>query len=141
MDHTTIRTDNSPAGIAAIQKLWDDVMTGAVPLLAQASPGQFPIARYSQYESDANGAYDLTILLTDTEHIVQLEAEAAKGIYRRYEVTGQDVATCTTEAWQQVWDDERQGTLQRAYTQDFEVSIPAEHNPDGVAKCVLYIAQ
>lgn len=140
MDHITIRTNNSPAGTAQIAQLWEAVMSGKVPLLAQVAAGEFPIARYSNYESDATGAYDLTILLADAARVEQLEGDAARGAFRRYEASGKDVAACVTEAWQQVWHDEKAGILQRAYTQDFEVSTPAEYTADGMARCTLYIA-
>lgn len=141
MDEITIRTDNTPMGTRAIERLWNDVVTGVVPLLSHAEPGQFPIARYSAYASDANGAFDLTILLADSGRVGQLEAETESGEYRRYQETGVDVAACTVQAWQRVWDEERAGKLRRAYSEDFEVSTPAEYAPDGQAKCVLYISQ
>lgn len=140
MNHITIRTDNSPAGIARIEELWNAVMSGRIPLLTQAAAGEFPIARYSRYENGMDGAYDLTILLASVVRIKQLEDEAVRGIFRRYEASGRNVATCVAEVWQYVWRDEEAGILQRAYTQDFEVSTPAEYTPDGVARCTLYIA-
>lgn len=137
----TIRVNNSPIGLVKIGRLWHGVRTGSVPLLTHAAPGQFPIACYSHYESDSNGLYDFTILLADAARVQQLKNEVARGAFRQYAFSGKDVSACAIEAWRQVWHDEKTGALQRAYTQDFEVSTPAEHTPDGVARCTLYIAQ
>ena len=54
----TIRTNNSEEGIRKIAELWEDVLTGKLPLL---SDGIVPISQYSNYESDEKGDYAFTI--------------------------------------------------------------------------------
>ena len=55
----TIRTNNSEEGIRKIAELWEDVLTEKLPLL---SDGIIPISQYSNYESDENGNYDISIV-------------------------------------------------------------------------------
>ena len=138
----TIRTDNSDRGMAQIGALWDDVLQGTLPLLrdsgGQPVPDVIPVARYSGYDSGPTGGYDLTILAVTADFLRELEAEAAAGRYRTYEVRGTgDLKQCTQEAWVQAWGDQ---TTQRAFGAAYEVSTPAAYAPDGVDSCRLYIA-
>ncbi len=138
----TIRTDNSDRGMAQIGALWDDVLQGTLPLLrdsgGQPVPDVIPVARYSGYDSGPAGGYDLTILAVTADFLRELEAEAAAGRYRTYEVRGTgDLKQCTQEAWVQAWGDQ---TTQRAFSTAYEVSTPAAYAPDGVDSCRLYIA-
>ena len=137
----TVRADNSPQGLEVIGRLWADVQSGKLPLLFDSEgvfhPGLSPISRYSNYESGQAGAYDLTILTVTAAFFAQMEEKAAAGLYRKYEAAGSDLNACTQAAWEQVWGD---SSLRRAFTEDYESTVPAEYAKDGKCHCYLYIA-
>lgn len=137
----TVLADNSPRGLEAIGKLWEDIQTGKIPLLFDSEgvfqPGLSPVSRYSNYESDQSGAYDLTILTVTTDFFAGMEEKTARGLYRKYEAAGDDLGSCAQAAWGQVWGD---AALKRAFTEDFESTVPAEYAKDGRCHCYLYIA-
>jgi len=137
----TIPADNSPQGLAAVAQLWDDIQSGKLPLLFDSAgtfcPGLSPISRYTNYESDQTGTYDLTVMTVTADFFAMLEEQTARGVYRKYEAAGDALADCTQAAWGQVWGD---GSLQRAFTADYESTVPAEYAKDGKCHCYLWIA-
>ncbi len=137
----TVRGDNSPQGMAAIGQLWADVQSGKLPLLFDSEgvfqPGLSPVSRYSNYESDQTGAYDLTILTVTADFFAGMEEKAAAGLYRKYEAAGDDLTSCAQAAWGQVWGD---ASLKRAFGEDYESTVPAEYTKDGKCHCYLYIS-
>ena len=137
----TVRADNSPRGLAAIGRLWEDVQSGKLPLLFDSQgvfqPGLSPVSRYGNYENDQTGAYDLTILTVTADFFAQMEEKAAKGLYRKFEAAGEDLNACAQAAWEQVWGDP---SLKRAFAQDYESTVPAEYAKDGKCHCYLYIS-
>lgn len=137
----TVRADNSPRGMAAIGELWEDIQSGKLPLLFDSEgafqPGLSPVSRYSNYESDQTGAYDLTVLTVTAPFFAGMEEKVSLGLYRRYEAAGDDLNSCAQAAWGQVWGDP---SLRRAYTEDYESTVPAEYAKDGKCHCYLYIA-
>ena len=44
------------------------------------------------------------------------------------------------KAWERVWAEQKNGGIVRAFTMDYESSVPAEYTKDGKAHCYLYIA-
>lgn len=100
-------------------------------------PGLSLISRYSNYDSDQAGAYDLTILTVTAEFFAGMEEKVASGLYRKYEAAGNDLTSCARAAWEQVWGD---AFLRRAYTEDYESTVPAQYAKDGRCHCYLYIA-
>jgi len=68
--------------------------------------------------------------------------EVEKGLYKKYEAVDENgnVEMCTKKAWENVWNDTHSGVLKRAFTVDFESSVPKEFSKDGKAHCYLYIA-
>ena len=135
----TIRTNNSEEGIRKIAELWEDVLTGKLPLL---SDGIVPISQYSNYESDEKGDYDISIVGVEHNFFEDIEKEVEKGLYKKYEAIDEigSVELCTKKAWENVWNDTHSGVLKRAFTVDFESSVPKEFSKDGKAHCYLYIA-
>lgn len=146
LSEVTIRANNSPEGMAQIAQLWQDVAEGRLPLLFDSEhsfrPGISPVSRYSNYASDEQGDYDLSIIGVQADFFGRLEQQVAEGKYRKYEAADPagDIGACTQAAWQQVWEAQAKGELQRAFTQDYESSVPAEYTKDGQAHCYLYIA-
>lgn len=137
----TVRADNSPQGLAAIGRLWKDVQSGKLPLLFDSEgtfqPGLSPVSRYSHYESNQTGAYDLTILTVTADFFARMEEKAARGLYRKFEAAGEDLSACAQAAWEQVWG---APSLLRAFTEDYESTVPAEYAKDGKCHCYLYIS-
>ena len=135
----TIRTNNSEEGIRKIAELWEDVLIGKLPLL---SDGIIPISQYSNYESDENGNYDISIVGVKHNFFEDIEKEVEKGLYKKYEANDENgnVEICTRKVWKNVWNDTHSGILKRTFTIDYESSVPAEFAKDGKAHCYLYIA-
>lgn len=137
----TLPSDNSPAGLAAIGQLWADVTSGKLPLLFDSQgafqPGLSPLSQYHNYASDETGAHDLTIRAVTADFFAGLEAQVAQGTYRKFETSGDDLTACAHETWSRVWGDK---TLPRAFTVDYESTVPAQFSKDGKCHCYLYIA-
>lgn len=140
----TVRTDNTPEGMKAIGELWEDVVSGRLPILFDSArcfqPGISPVSRYSNYESDEKGSYDLSILGVTSEFFGRMEAEVLAGRYRKYDESGDDMDLCTKVAWDKVWREQAAGSIKRAFTADYESMVPAEYTKDGKVHCYLYIA-
>ncbi len=135
----TIRTNNSEEGIRKIAELWEDVLTGKFPILFD---GIVPISQYSNYESDEKGNYDISIVAVKQNFFNDIEKEVEKGLYKKYEANDENgnVEICTKKVWEKVWNDTHSGILKRAFTVDYECSVPREFSKDGKAHCYLYIA-
>lgn len=71
-----------------------------------------------------------------------MERKCAQGIYKKYDVSTADgdLGKCTKAAWEKVWSEQAAGKIRRAFTEDYESSVPAEYTKDGKAHCYLYIA-
>ena len=132
----TIRTNNSLEGMKQIGNLWTDIMNGKFTL--SLPPNGTIVSRYSNYESDESGNYDLSVMGVRKEFVERLEALAQKGRFRVYkgESDDGDVAAATEQAWQRVWNDTQSGELKRAFTEDYELS----EVESGSTTCTVYIA-
>ena len=126
----TIRTNNSEESIRKIAELWEDLLTGKLPLL---SDGIVPISQYSNYESNEKGDYDISIVGVEHNFFEDIEKEVEKGLYKKYEAVDENgsVELCTKKAWENVWNDTHSGILKRAFTIDYESSVSAEFSKDG----------
>lgn len=140
----TIRVDNSREGMEKIMELWQDIQSGKIPLLFDNTgtflKGISPVSCYSNYENDENGFYDLSIIGVESTFFQMKEEEVQKGSYMRIEEIGATPDECSLKAWQKVWKGTREGKIRRAYTEDWESSVPSEYTKDGKAHCYLYIA-
>lgn len=140
----TIRANNSEDGMRKIAELWQDLAGGRLPLLFdsehQLRQGISPVSKYSNYESDEHSDYDLTILAVTADFFAMMEKAVGEGRYKKYEAAGEDLGQCAKKAWADVWNEGEKGMIQRAYTEDFESTVPAEYTKDGKAHCYLYIA-
>lgn len=145
LSNITIRTDNSEGGMAKLNEVWRDIVSGKLPLMHD-SDGNFlqglsPISRYSNYESDETGAYDLTIFTVTADFFATMEQKVAAGVFRKYDFDGADIAEAANKAWVQVYQDKADRVLRRAFTEDYESTVPGEYTKDGRAHCYLYIAR
>ena len=140
----TIRTDNSESGMAKINELWADIMTGKIPLdfIENGAPvkGLSPISSYSDYDSDENGKYSLSVMTVTVDFFADMEKAVALGKYIKIDESGETITDCANKAWSKVWQLTASGEIKRAFTIDYESTVPAEYTKDGKAHCYLYIA-
>lgn len=142
----TIHTNNSERGMQQIGALWQDITSGKLPLLFDSThqflPGVSPVSRYSNYASDENGDYDLTVMAVQSDFFANMEGKVQQGLYKKYDVKDADgsVEACTQKAWAAVWAQQKAGEIHRTFTEDYESSVPAQYTKDGCAHCYLYIA-
>ncbi len=140
----TIRTDNSDSGMTKINELWADIMTGKVPLdfIENGVPvkGLSPISAYSDYESDEKGKYDLSVMTITADFFAKMESLVTQGKYIKIDESGDTITDCANKAWLKVWELTASKELKRAFTIDYESTVPAEYTKDGKAHCYLYIA-
>lgn len=144
LKNITLRTDNSEGGMAKLDEVWRDIVSGKLPLMFD-SEGKFlqglsPISKYAGYESDESGAFDLTIFTATADFFADMEQKTAQGAFKKYDCDGADIGEAAGKAWSQVWADKAAGTIRRAFTEDFESTVPGEYTKDGRAHCYLYIA-
>lgn len=146
LKQVTIRTNNTDEGMKKIDEIWKDILSGKLPILFdsghQFQQGISPVSKYSNYASDENGDYDLSVIGVKADFFRMLEAEVSKGLYKKYDEADEngDIARCAKKAWEKVWNDRNSGAVTRAYTEDYESSVPAQYTKDGKAHCYLYIA-
>lgn len=144
LNSVTIRTDNSQEGMSKIAQLWRDIESGALPVLFDSEhnfiKGISPVSSYSNYESDENGKYDFTVMGVRTDFFAKTEERVNKGLFMKYEESGDDITESTQKAWTRVWQDSKNGVIQRSFKIDYESSVPAEYAKDGKAHCYLYIS-
>lgn len=140
----TIRTDNSEIGMAKIKELWADIMQGKISLefVENGKPvnGLFPISSYSDYENNENGKYNLSIMSVTADFFAKMESLVAQGKYIKIDENGETITDCANKAWSKVWQLTASGEIKRAFTIDYESTVPAEYTKDGKAHCYLYIA-
>ncbi|MCI2056059.1 MAG: AraC family transcriptional regulator [Oscillibacter sp.] len=140
----TLHTDNSPSGMARINEVWKDIVSGKIPLMFD-NEGHFlqglsPISLYTNYASEETGAYDLTIFTATAEFFAKMEQKVGAGTYKKYDFDGEDISEAANKAWAQVWKDKDSGAIRRAFSKDYESTVPGEYTKDGRAHCYLYIA-
>ncbi|MBD8026050.1 effector binding domain-containing protein [Ureibacillus sp. Re31] len=77
---------------------------------------------YHNYESNYKGDYTLSIALEDSQNQPSLEIPNNA----KYEIFNVDTADeqGTLNTWKTIWEREESGTLNRAYTYDFEKYYP-----------------
>ncbi|WP_160679832.1 AraC family transcriptional regulator [Clostridium sp. C8-1-8] len=146
LKEVTIRTNNSEEGMNAIDELWEDISSGELPILFDSEhkfqQGISPISRYSNYSSDESGDYDLTIMAVSVDFFQNMEVAVSKGLYKKYVEKDEngEIGVCARKAWEKVWSDQKSGEIKRAFTKDYESTVPSEYTKDGKAHCYLYIA-
>ncbi|MBR5954277.1 MAG: hypothetical protein IK021_02485 [Methanobrevibacter sp.] len=62
-----------------------------------------------------------------------------KGKFLKYDISDDDILTCAQNAWEQVWQDQKNGKIKRSFVTDYESTVPGEFTSDGKAHCMLYI--
>ncbi|PJI07970.1 MULTISPECIES: hypothetical protein [Clostridium] len=142
----TVRTNNSGEGEKVIGEIWGDIESGKLPVLFNTEnvfqQGVSPVSKYSNYSSDEKGDYDLTIMAVTAHFFKKMEAAVHKGLYKKYDEKDESgqIGICTRKAWQRVWLDQKLGNIKRAFTEDYESTVPGEYTKDWKPHCYLYIA-
>ena len=140
----SLRTDNSERGMAVIAELWQDIVSGKLPLMFDSDGGFVnglsPVSVYSDYASDEKGEYDLTVITVTAEFFAAMERKVASGEFIKIDKSGETLTECADAAWQEVWNLSANGKMDRAYAKDYESTVPPEYTKDGKAHCILYIS-
>ncbi|NNU74425.1 AraC family transcriptional regulator [Clostridium estertheticum] len=146
LNEITIRTNNSKEGMNNIGDIWNDIISGKLPIIFDSEhvfqKDISPISKYSNYSSDENGDYDLTIMAVTADFFQKMDAKVSKGFYKKYDEKDEngEISVCTRRAWEKVWSEQKSGDIQRTFTADFESTVPSEYTKDGKAHCYLYVA-
>lgn len=146
LKEVTVRTNNSEEGIKVIDEIWKDIVSGKLPILFNTDgmfqKGISPVSKYSNYSSDENGDYDLTIMAVTTDFFQKIDKEVSKGFYKKYDEKDEsgEISVCTRKAWEKVWSEQKSGDIHRTFTSDFESTVPGEYTKDGKPHCYLYVA-
>ncbi|APC39886.1 AraC family transcriptional regulator [Clostridium estertheticum] len=146
LNKITIRTDNSKEGINNIGDIWNDITSGKLPIIFDSEhifqQGISPISKYSNYSSDENGDYDLTIMAVTADFFQKMDDKVSKGSYKKYDEKDEngEIGVCTRKAWEKVWSEQKSGDIHRTFTADFESTVPGEYTKDGKVHCYLYVA-
>ncbi|QCH26455.1 AraC family transcriptional regulator [Clostridium tyrobutyricum] len=146
LKEVTVRTNNSEEGIKVIDEIWKDIVSGKLPILFNTDgmfqKGISPVSKYSNYSSDENGDYDLTIMAVTTDFFQKIDKEVSKGFYKKYDEKDEsgEIGVCTRKAWEKVWSEQKSGDIHRTFTSDFESTVPGEYTKDGKPHCYLYVA-
>lgn len=140
----TIRTNNTVEGIKKIEEVWNDVIQGRLAILFDSEnifqKGISPVSRYGNYENDENGNYDFSILAVNSDFFKALEMGVEKKQYKKYDFSGDTIEACTKKAWESVWEEQKNNIIDRAYTFDYESTVPSEYSKDQKIHCYLYIS-
>lgn len=142
----TIRSRNTAEQLAQLSELWNDIANGKLPILFDSKQtfqqGLSPISHYSNYESDETGEFDLSIMTVKPGFFIELDKKVKAGEYKKFDVSddNNDLQSCTYKAWSQVWNEQKTNIINRAFTSDYESSVPKEYTKDGKAHCYLWIA-
>ena len=91
----TIRTDNSESGMAKINELWADIMTGKIPLdfIENGVPvkGLSPISAYSDYESDEKRQIQFIRYDRNRRFLCKMEELVAQRKYIKIDESGETI--------------------------------------------------
>ncbi|MCX4287550.1 MAG: AraC family transcriptional regulator, partial [Clostridia bacterium] len=99
-----------------------------IPLdfIANGAPvkGLSPISSYSDYDSDENGKYNLSIMTVTADFFAKMESLIGQGRYIKIDENGESITECANKAWSKVWQLSANGELKRAFTIDYESTVP-----------------
>lgn len=119
----TRNADEMTPSSAQIGLLWQRFFSeGLCEKIPEKRPNSPVYGVYSRYESDANGAFDVTAGVATAEPAAGFESLVIEaGRYLVFEARGQ-MPDAIIKTWQQIWTCFQQpGAQARAYVTDFEV--------------------
>lgn len=125
---TDVTLNSDPNMLQVIGQLWYKFYNDNVYQGIANKKNSHTIALYSDYESDKDGKYNITVCCEVTEAI-NLDLCIKKidsGKYAKFVVNG-NIQTAVNEFWQMLW----QMPLNRKYSTDFEEYVNVDKNGDG----------
>ena len=137
MKELKIRTDNSKKGIDEIKLLWNKALSCGEEFSLQGD--EVFISKYSNYENREFGKYDYTIMLTKKDFLVELDEKVREKKYIKYHFSDETIEKCALNVWKKIWEDSREGKIERVYTEDYQMDIPEIFSEDKKAHIIVYI--
>ncbi|OWA36285.1 hypothetical protein B9G55_08585 [Saccharibacillus sp. O16] len=151
---TTNQVEMGPHGL--IPGLWKTYYQSGLPLDSAVRNPHLIYALYTDYESDASGAYTLVIGHESAEAVPTDEAGETRRAfasidqerfcarvpdsrYRVFKTRRGPFGEVVAETWGQIWAYYEQSSEQRAYTGDFELYDTRQFDPEA-AEVSIYIA-
>ncbi|NIK79114.1 putative transcriptional regulator YdeE [Paenibacillus castaneae] len=139
---TTNNEEGGPNG--KLPELWNTYFRSSIAERIQANNGHLLYGLYTDYESDASGAY--TALLGhergDAEHPIPEDLKLVsvpEAHYMVFKTKKGPVQEVVLQAWQEIWSLFEHSAIKRAYTGDFELYDTRNFNPND-AEAEIYIA-
>ena len=134
------------------KKLWKDISSGIIPILLNSlgklHDSIFLVCKYDK--RDKQGNYHLNISNVNStfnsDHFKDIEKKIKNGKYKKYGgengliIDEKNVNSFLSLAWEEVWKEQKDGKLNRAYSTDYVKIIPCEISEDRKEHCYLYIA-
>ena len=124
LKEVVLRTNNTPEGMEKISQLWGDILSKKISLLPE-NKNELLISKYSNYESDENGEYDLTIMRRELKFLLKID---------------DNIENCARKVWNRVWEDKKNNKLNRVYIEDYQLDILPIFSQDGKCHSILYIS-
>ncbi|MNO21300.1 Bacterial transcription activator, effector binding domain [compost metagenome] len=139
---TTNAEEAGPEG--KLPKLWETYFQSKPASSAGIGNPGFIYALYTDYESDASGAYTVVIghessndpVLDNANHVVAVVPESN---YRVFTTKKGPVYEVVAQAWHEIWAYFKESQEERAYTGDFELYDAGDFDPANT-QLQIYIA-
>ncbi|MGN7762957.1 GyrI-like domain-containing protein [Paenibacillus sp. 22594] len=139
---TTNEAEAGPDG--RLPKLWETYFQSNLGSAAGVKNPHYIYALYTDYESDANGAYTVVIghesssdaVLGNTNHVVAVVPESK---YMVFTTKKGPVYEVVAEAWYEIWTYFKESQDVRTYTGDFELYDARDFDPANT-ELQIYIA-
>lgn len=139
-----VRTTNAveTGGDGRLSALWNDYFASGVAERLQAKHAHLIYALYTDYESDATGAY--TVLIGHERGDVPVpsglaQAEIPESKFLVFKTKKGPVYEVVAQAWQEIWAFFEQSSIERAYTGDYELYDGRSFDP-AATEVDIYIA-
>lgn len=139
LKEVVLRTNNTPEGMEKISQLWGDILSKKISLLPE-NKNELLISKYSNYESDENGEYDLTIMRRELKFLLKLDERVKNREFIKYEEIDDNIENCARKVWNRVWEDKKNNKLNRVYIEDYQLDILSIFSQDGKCHSILYIS-
>lgn len=127
-----------------LPELWDSYFGSNIAARIQVNQAHLIYALYTEYESDATGAYTALIGHEMDSDPLQIpdglkQAVIPESTYLVFKTKRGPVQQVVAEAWGEIWSFFRSSEIERAYTGDFELYDGRNFNPND-AEIDIYIA-
>lgn len=129
---------------ASLPQLWETYFKSNLSAQSGLNNPHLIYALYTDYESDANGAYTVIIGHERSKGSVEGEQNGERAFipesnYMVFTTEKGPVFEVVAQAWGEIWAFFEKSTIKRAYTGDFELYDSRTFNPQA-AEIQIYIA-